>query len=394
MPARTADSDRTPPAHRIRPVVPPFLLERIAAGTDVGGRGVAIDHAASSAARTLQVDREFADGRRRSNEFTAPRAVPGRKALRRSIFDAESSRDLPGVLVRRESEAPSGDVAVDEAYSGLGVTFEFFEKVYGRSSLDGRGLPLDATVHYDRDYDNAFWDGERMVFGDGDGEVFDRFTVSISVIAHELAHGFTQFSSQLNYSGQAGALNESLSDVFGVLVEQYSLGQTAEVASWLVGEGLFLPAVEGRALRSMLEPGTAYDDDVLGKDPQPADMDGYVETRSDYGGVHINSGIPNRAFAVTARALPGPAWDRAGQVWFDVATGGALRPDATFEDFASTTVAAAAARYGDESDVRRAVVQGWATVGITVGDSDVPVGQAAGGTGPVGDVAAAATQRT
>lgn len=354
-----------------RAVVPPFLLERIAQhGAPSSGQGIAVDHASSSAARTLAIDRELVRGR---IDAPKPTATAGRAATsgpRRSIHDAENARVLPGRLIRAEGQPSSGDVSVDEAYEGLGTTFEFFRDVYGRNSLDDGGLPLDATVHYDRDYDNAFWDGERMVFGDGDGEVFGRFTASLSVIAHELAHGFTQYASGLEYSGQSGALNESLSDVFGVLVEQFALGQNADEASWLVGQGLFLPAVEGRALRSMIAPGTAYDDDVLGRDPQPADMDGYVETRSDNGGVHINSGIPNRAFASAAIELGGHAWDRAGQVWFDVATDSSLSPTIDFDGFAAATVAAAAARFGIESDVRRAVSFGWSTVGVAVDDQE------------------------
>lgn len=355
--------------HVIRPVVPPFLLERIAdhAVADAG-QGVAVAHASSSAARTLAIDRELVRGRVDAPKTSARGARPATEKSVRSIYDAENAPVLPGKLVRAEGQSATGDESVDEAYDGLGVTFEFFRDVYGRNSLDGSGLPLEATVHYDRDYDNAFWDGDRMVFGDGDGEVFGRFTASLSVIAHELAHGFTQYASGLEYSGQSGALNESISDVFGVLVEQFSLGVDAQDATWLVGSGLFLPAVEGLALRSMVKPGTAYDDDVLGRDPQPADMDGYVDTSADNGGVHINSGIPNRAFASAAIALGGPAWDRAGQVWFDVATDPSLPSTVDFEGFALATVAAAARRYGAESDVRRAVAAGWSTVGVVVDD--------------------------
>lgn len=363
----------------VRPVIPPFLLERIAEHSASNRRGVAVQHASSSAARTLEIDRELIDRRvgatdnadrlsiRAADTETRPATAV---TPTRSVFDAQFARELPGIPVRREGQPATGDASVDEAYEGLGVTFEFFRDVYGRDSLDGRGLPLDATVHYDRDYDNAFWDGERMVFGDGDGEVFGRFTASLSVIAHELAHGFTQYTSRLAYSGQSGALNESLSDVFGVLVEQYSLGQDADHASWLVGEGLFLPAVEGRALRSMIAPGTAYDDDVLGRDPQPADMNSYVETTADNGGVHINSGIPNRAFALAAVGLGGPSWDRAGQVWFDVCTDPSLSPTVDFEGFASATVQAAGSRFGEESDVRRVVAHAWASVGVAARDDD------------------------
>jgi Zn-dependent metalloprotease len=253
---------------------------------------------------------------------------------------------------------------VDEAYDGLGATFAFLLEAYGRSSLDDAGHPLDATVHFGRDYDNAFWDGERMVFGDGDGELFLRFTVSLSVIAHELTHGVTQFTANLTYQGQSGALNESIADVMGALVEQYDRGQSAAEASWLIGAELFGPSVQGRALRSLAHPGTAYDDDLLGRDPQPGHLDDYIETDEDDGGVHLNSGIPNRAFYLAATELGGKAWERAGQVWYDVLTGGELRADADFAEFAVATVRAAQRRFAGSPQVPDAVRAGWEGVGV------------------------------
>jgi Zn-dependent metalloprotease len=190
----------------------------------------------------------------------------------------------------------------------------------------------------------------------------------LSVIGHELCHGVTQHTADLAYEGQSGALNESVSDVFGVLVEQHSRGQSAAEASWLIGEGLFTDQVEGNALRSMKAPGTAYDDDVLGKDPQPATMADYVDTADDNGGVHLNSGIPNHAFYLVATALGGNAWDAAGHIWYDTITGG-LSSTATFADFAAATATAAVARFGDDSLEHRAVLEGWSTVGLPIGDT-------------------------
>jgi len=211
------------------------------------------------------------------------------------------------------------------------------------------------------------------VFGDGDGEVFGRFTASVSVIGHELTHGVTEATLGLEYQGQAGALNESISDVFGALVEQHGKGQTAAEASWLIGEGLFTPEVEGAALRSMKAPGTAYDDDVLGTDPQPGHMDDYVDTQEDNGGVHINSGIPNRAFYLVAEKLGGHAWERAGQIWFDTLAAKGARErvptNADFARFAAATVSAATARYGESSPEVDAVRAGWAGVGVTTDDA-------------------------
>ena len=344
-------------------IVPPYLLARIAAT-----REPTWARAAQAARATLEIPREYRPVRSRirmSIEEPGTLVFEGAPAPDRTISDARQLEQLPGTRVRGEDDPPTGDIAVDEAFDGLGATFDFYWEAYQRSGIDGAGAPLLATVHYGRDYDNAFWNGERMVFGDGDGEVFVGFTGSLSVIAHELTHGVTQHSAGLVYRDQSGALNESVSDVFGALVEQYARHETTEQASWLVGEGLFLPAVEGRALRSMRDPGTAYDDDVLGSDPQPAHMDDYITTSEDDGGVHLNSGIPNRAFVLTADALGGHAWERAGQIWYDTLTG-SLNPRVEFPGFAAATVRAAAARYGEVSAEVDAVRDGWNGVGVTI----------------------------
>ena len=336
-------------------IVPPYLLTRLAR--------VGPPELAARARHTLELDRSL---RRARPSRGVSRPPPGSAdpSLRRTISDADSRDVLPGRTVRREDQPPTGDPAVDEAYDGLGATFAFFLEAYGRSSLDDAGRPLDATVHFGRDYDNAFWDGERMVFGDGDGEVFLRFTASLSVIGHELAHDVTQFTANLTYQGQSGAINESISDVFGALVEQYDRGQSAAEASWLIGAELFGPAVQGRALRSLADPGTAYDDDLLGRDPQPGHLDDYIETDEDDGGVHLNSGIPNRAFYLAARELGGNAWERAGQVWYDVLTGGQLPVDADFAEFSVATLRSAQRRFPRSPEVADAVRAGWEGVGV------------------------------
>ncbi|MEU1090390.1 M4 family metallopeptidase [Streptomyces sp. NPDC005892] len=340
-------------------IVPPHLLDQLAHSDDPAVAGPARRTLDADGARRLQ-------RRAASLAATAPApatagAVPSKP--RRSVYDCRHHTTLPGRKVRGEGDEPTGDASVNRAYAGFGATFDLLLSAYGRSSLDGKGMRLIGSVHYDRDYNNAFFDGQQMVFGDGDGEIFLDFTLSIDVIAHELAHGLTQHTANLVYEGQAGALNESVSDVFGSLVKQYSLGQSAEQADWLIGAGLLAPRVTGEGLRSLKAPGTAYDDDVLGKDPQPASMEDYIETDDDNGGVHLNSGIPNRAFYVAATALGGNAWERAGQIWYDVLIGGELTPTADFADFARLTVAAARDRFG-EGDEREAVVKGWSEVGV------------------------------
>ena len=137
--------------------------------------------------------------------------------------DARHGWELPGAVVRREGDPASGDRAVDEAFDGAGATRDFYREALGRDSLDGRGMALEATVHYGRAYDNAFWDGRRMVYGDGDGRYFRRFTIALDVIGHELSHGVIQHEANLDYAGQPGALNESFADVLGTLVRQRAL---------------------------------------------------------------------------------------------------------------------------------------------------------------------------
>ncbi|GAA1514516.1 M4 family metallopeptidase [Agromyces terreus] len=342
-------------------IVPPYLLDRIAEAADPR-----FPLAADAARRALLREPPARVGPLiLPDEPDQPSALPDAPSTPdRRISDAQGRETLPGRLVRREGERAAGDEAVDDAYDGLGDTHRLFDRVFGRDSIDGAGMPLEATVHFGRAYDNAFWDGERMVFGDGDGEVFRGFTDSLSVIGHELAHGVTEHTARLRYQGQSGALNEHVSDAFGALVEQYALGQDATAASWLIGEGIFTDEVQGRALRSMLEPGTAYDDDVLGRDPQPAHMRDYIETDQDNGGVHLNSGIPNRAFALAARQIDGFAWESVGRVWYDTLTSGNLDENATFEQFAAETVRQAEHRFGAGSGEAAAIREGWQQVGV------------------------------
>lgn len=344
-------------------IVPPYLIARLRQHPDA--------HVAERARHTLDIDTAL----RRFRPPAAPGAAPGVTVERsseapaeagpqREISDAQSGSEVPGRIVRREGDPAVEDPAVNEAYDGLGTTWQLFHDAFGRDSLDGAGLPLLATVHYRQDWDNAQWDGQRMLFGDGDGTVFNRFTLALDVIAHELAHGVTQYTANLTYSGQSGALNESVSDVFGAMAKQFAAGQSADEADWLIGAGLFTDQVQGQALRSMKEPGTAYDDDVLGRDPQPGHMDDYISTTEDNGGVHLNSGIPNRAFHLAATGIGGTSWEGAGPVWYDVLTGDQITTEIDFAGFADLTVAAAGARFGTDSAQQRAVADAWRQVGV------------------------------
>lgn len=339
--------------------IPPYILDRIIAHGSEWQR----ERAQETLVQVRALLPNPGPPKRQPSVTVLPeRGRPGEP--RRSIHDAAQQMLLPGVLARIEGQPPVGDSAVDEAYDALGKTHACFWQVFGRDSIDNHGFPLIGTVHYGVGYENAFWNGAQMVFGDGDGEIFNRFTLSLDVVAHELAHGIIESEAGLLYLNQSGALNESLSDVFGVLVKQFSLRQTAQQADWLIGAELLTDKVKGSALRSMANPGSAYDDPLLGKDPQPGHMRDFIDTRDDNGGVHLNSGIPNHAFYLAAQALGGYTWDKAGRIWYDTLCDQRLARDADFIAFASLTIENAMIRFGVGSSEAQTVRQAWADVGV------------------------------
>ncbi len=303
-------------------------------------------------------------GRRQVFDHFAPAGLATGQE-RRTIYDAQQQQNLPGKLVRGEGDPDGSDTDVNNAYKFAGNTYDFYMKAYDRNSIDGHGMRLDSTVHYSQQYDNAFWDGQQMVYGDGDGVIFDHFTKCIDVVGHELTHGVTASTANLTYQGESGALNESMSDVFGSLVKQMTNGETADKADWLIGEGLLMPNIQGRALRDMKNPGTAYNDPQLGQDPQPADMAHYVNTTDDNGGVHINSSIPSKAFCLAAIQIGGNAWEKAGKIWYVTLTQ-RLQSNADFQAAADTTFAVAGDLFGAGGIEQQAVTAGWDGVGITV----------------------------
>ena len=346
-------------------IAPPDLLAYAIDEGDPAERQAAVRAIAASAALRAQRQVVGALMRTLDVDVRALRLVPQVPSSRRTVYDAEHRGRLvlPGRLVRAEGDPPVADAAVNEAYDGAGTTYAFYRDVYGRDSIDGEGMELVSSVHYGVRYENAFWNGVQMVYGDGGDQLFveGAFTRALDVIAHELTHGVTQYTAALEYSLQPGALNESFSDVFGVLVKQYAAWQRAdpEDSKWLVGEGTLMPRW-GRALRSLKAPGTAW----VG-DRQPATMDGYVDLpddndpRNDNGGVHINSGIPNHAFYLAATAVGGYAWETVGRVWY-VALTDRLGPTAQFADAATATIEIARDLFG--GPVERAVTDAWGVV--------------------------------
>jgi Zn-dependent metalloprotease len=343
-------------AHRcsLHCILPPGLLHQVAANGSEEARQVALE--------TLGLDHRFRLARAEAAARTGGRPMQPLTFARqggtaqRTIYDqGEQETQVPGAVARSEGQEPVEDAAINQAYDGLGATYEFYWETFQRDSIDGQGLPLLGLVHFGSKYGNAFWDNAgHMFFGDGDGKILTQTTAGIDVIGHELTHGVTQYEANLVYSGQSGALNESVSDVFGIQVKQFLKGESVTDSNWLIGEDIVGPELTP-ALRSMKEPGSAnqYDD-------QPANMAGYVVG----GDVHTNSGIPNRAFYVVATALGGNAWDAAGPIWYAALCDPSLPGTATFSEFAKRTLIQAERAYGAESTQADAVRKGWDDVEV------------------------------
>lgn len=339
-------------------IVPPHILEKLASHPDPKVRAGALQSLQFAAAT-----RAMRDIRASAPAMSAIPSAMGEKE--RLVYDAEnrSIYYLPGKLKRREGQGGVGDGAVDEAYDYSGVVYDFFARVLARNSLDDRGMALISSVHVGAAYNNAFWNGEQMAYGDGDGVIFGSFTKSLDVVGHELAHGVVTHTSNLEYRDEPGALNEHFADVFGVVVRQWHLGHDVEKADWLVGADLIAnPASrpKTRGLRAF-DAAPAYDDDpYLGDDPQPKHYSRRYEGSDDHGGVHINSGIPNHAFYLFARSLGGNAWEKAGKIWYETLR--RLKPTSKFVDMVNHSRAVTNQMFGPDDHAK--LDDAWKAVGL------------------------------
>ena len=338
-------------------VVPPYVLEKLAGSSNPAVRRAAVE--ALQIAAAVRAGRLVRAGAPRMNARRA-RA----EGLERNIYDMRSRPVyyLPGTLVRSEGQPASADAAVNEAYDYSGNVYNFYKELFGRNSLDNRGMALDSSIHTGDRFNNAFWNGEQMAYGDGDGVIFQGFTKSLDVVAHELTHGVVTHTANLEYQNESGAMNEHFADVFGVLVKQHTLGHDVQAADWLIGREVMVPRPTVRALRSFDEKVAYSNDEYLGDDPQPKHMrDKYTGTE-DYGGVHINSGIPNHAFYRFAKALGGNAWEKPGQIWYRALL--SLQPLSEFSDLVRETLDAAAVIHGEGSPEIGALADAWDAVGL------------------------------
>jgi Zn-dependent metalloprotease len=286
----------------------------------------------------------------------------------REVYDVQgrSQTFLPGKLVRSEGDPEVSDENVNQAYDYAGKTYDFYHQLFNRNSLDDKGMALISSVHLDEH--NAFWNGQQMMYGVGIPGVFNSLTNSLDTVGHEFTHGVVAYTSRLNTSNESGAINEHFADVFGTLIKQWNNNDTVHSASWLIGEDIIIPRLFSepqtrRAVRDMKNPGTAYvGDPVLGTDKQVDHISGFYTGSKDSGGVHWNSGIPNKAFTHAAVKIGGYAWVELGEVWYK--TMQQLSPNSGFNDLVRINLNIAQQKFGVADHRYQAIEHGWQLVGL------------------------------
>jgi len=285
-------------------------------------------------------------------------------ALDRDVYTANNGRLLPGTLVRTEGSLPSTDSTVNDAYTYTGVCYDYYYQTFGRDSYDNRGATMISTVHYGNDYNNAFWNSEQMVFGDGDGVTFSDFAADLTVVCHELTHAVVEYTAALIYSKESGALNEGFADIFGFSAYMYQYGADTQY-QWMIGAECYTPNKAGDALRYMNNPpldGSSYDY-----------YPGYTGIL-DNGGVHWNSGIANLAYVLAVQGgthpqdkstifVNGIGTSAAEQIFYTVLAQ-YLSADSQFADARAASVTAARAAYGTGSKQAQTANDCWEAVGV------------------------------
>jgi Zn-dependent metalloprotease len=272
------------------------------------------------------------------------------------VLDCNQGTTLPGTPIVNPGSSPDG--TAKRAFDETKAVADFYFNVFGRNSLDNNGKTLQSSIHYSVNYNNAFWNGTQMTYGDGDGNIFIDFTKSNDVIAHELTHGLTQFTGQYVYSNESGGLNESMSDVFGSMFRQWRAGQSVDQADWLIGSGIMGPGAIAQGftcLRDLANPAAAH---ALA--PQPTHFSQYQLGMDP----HSASGIPNFAFYKAATAYGGKSWEKVGQLWYKALAGYAASPNLKMKSFANRTRNQARLMFPSDVALYNAVNDAWKAVGL------------------------------
>jgi Zn-dependent metalloprotease len=339
-------------------IVPSDVLERLSKDTSLPA------NIRQHLSNTIAIDVEMRRLRQQAARLTtvagqvmtgaAAQAVSGPPAV--SVYDCHHTTKLPGRLIPHPGDSP--DATIKNVYNETTAVAQFYKQAFNRDSIDNANMALLSSIHYGVSYNNAFWNGSRMTYGDGDGSLFIDFSKGNDVIGHELTHGVTQHSLQLEYTDDAGGLNESISDCFGSMFRQWQANQTADEADWLIGKDIIGPAAQARGLtclRDMANPAAAH---CLA--PQPTK---YLDITPGMD-PHYSSGPPNLAFYTACKTASGKSWEGVGKVWYQTLTGSGAVPKMTMKDFANHTRAAAAQLFPGNTALQNAVDQGWKHVGL------------------------------
>jgi len=285
-------------------------------------------------------------------------------ALNRIVYTAKNGRLLPGTVERTEGQGATSDNDVNEAYDNSGVCYNYYYTTFGRDSYNNKGASLLSTVHYGVDYNNAFWNGEQMVYGDGDGVQFSNFAGDLTVVCHELTHAVVEYTANLVYQDEPGALNEGFADIFGFSAYMFQYGADTQY-QWMIGPFCYTPFKSGDALRYMNNPpedGSSYDY-----------YPGYTGIL-DNGGVHWNSGIANLAYVLAVQGGTHPQQKStifvnaigvsdAEQIFYTVLAQ-YLTSNSQFANARAASVTAARQAYGVGSKQATTSDDCWAAVGV------------------------------
>ena len=272
------------------------------------------------------------------------------------VDDCQHGNALPGTPVPNPQS--SADATAKRAFEETTAVAEFYQTVFGRNSVNDAGMTLLSSIHYSVKYNNAFWNGSQMTYGDGDGNIFIDFTKGNDVIGHELTHGVTQYSARLGYAKEAGGLNESISDVFGTMFRQWQADQDVTQADWLIGKDIMGPGALARGLvclRDMSNPAAKHC-----MAPQPTRFSQYQDTMDP----HYSSGIPNLAFYKAAMAVGGKSWLTVGKIWYQALTGFPPSPNMKMGAFANRTRSLSATLFPTDPSAKTAIDRAWTGVGL------------------------------
>lgn len=273
-----------------------------------------------------------------------------------SVFDCQNGNTLPGSPII--SPETSANATAQRVFVETTKLAQFYQSFFDRHSVDNSGMALLSSIHFSVRYNNAYWNGSQMAYGDGDGHIFLDFTLANDVIAHELTHGVTQFSAALSYTNEAGGLNESMSDVFASMFRQWRFNQNVEQADWRIGKEIMGPGALARGITCLRDLANPKGNHCLS--PQPDTFARYQPGMDP----HESSGIPNHAFYISAMAIRGKSWETIGKVWYHALTDFAPSPNLKMKTFANRTRKLASTLFSDRPEVKTAVDEAWKKVGL------------------------------